>query len=169
MEREKVLVLRYWQLVSHPDETLNRVARFLGIAEDLVTTIPRDNARPFVQPGLRASVLGRVIRAGAATASYAPPDVWRRVSKPFVSLLQHGGPTQRPKLASVQRTALLERLLGRHLALGADPQRVVRGLAVSGRPRLLCRAETERLALINLVDQIEVIKSCEPSGRAASK
>jgi hypothetical protein len=49
-----------------------------------------------------------MIRAGAATASYAPPDVWRRVSKPLVSLLQHGGPTQRPKLASVQRTVLLE-------------------------------------------------------------
>jgi Sulfotransferase family len=111
VERDKVLVLRYWQLVSHPDETLNRVARFLGIAEDQVTTIPPDNARPFVQPGLRASLLGRVIRAGAATASYAPPEVWRRASKSLVSLLQHGGPSQRPKLAAVQRTALLENCL----------------------------------------------------------
>jgi hypothetical protein len=45
-QRNKVLVLRYWQLVSHPDETVNRVARFVGIAEDQVTTIPPDNARP---------------------------------------------------------------------------------------------------------------------------
>jgi hypothetical protein len=107
VERERVFVLRYWQLVSHPDETLNRVARFLGIAEDQVATIPPHNARPFVEPGLRTSVLGRVIRAGATAASYAPPQVWRRASKPLVSLLQHGGRSQRPKLASEQRTELL--------------------------------------------------------------
>jgi hypothetical protein len=106
-ERERVFVLRYWQLVSHPDETLERVARFLGIAKDQVTTIPPDNARPFVEPGLRTSALGRFIRAGATAASYAPPQVWRRASKPLVSLLQHGGHSQRPKLASEQRTELL--------------------------------------------------------------
>jgi hypothetical protein len=105
--RERVFVLRYWQLVSHPDETLDRVARFLGIAEDQVTTIPPDNARPFVEPGLRAAVLGRVIRAGSTVASHAPPQIWRRVSKPLVSLLHHGGRSQRPKLAPEQRTALL--------------------------------------------------------------
>jgi hypothetical protein len=107
VEREQVLVLRYWQLVSHPEETLNRVARFLGIVEDQVTTIPPDNARPLVEPGLRASVLGRAIRAGAEAASYAPPQVWRRASKPLVNLLRRGGPSQRPKLAPEQRTALL--------------------------------------------------------------
>jgi hypothetical protein len=105
--RERVFVLRYWQLVSHPDETLNRVAHFLDIAGDQVTTIPPDNARPFVEPGARALVLGRVIRAGASAARYAPPQVWRRASEPLVSLLQHGGHSQRPKLAPEQRTALL--------------------------------------------------------------
>ena len=66
VERERVLVLRYWQLVSQPVETLNRVARFLGIAEDQISTVPPDNSRPFVRAGLKTSVLGRVIRAGAA-------------------------------------------------------------------------------------------------------
>src|SRR5215211_1015158 len=105
--RERVFVLRYWQLVSHPDETLKRVARFLGIAEDHVSRIPPDNARPFVKPGVRASVLGRVIRGGAAAARYAPPQVWRWASKPLVSLLQHGRPSRRPRLAPDQRMALL--------------------------------------------------------------
>jgi len=68
---------------------------------------PADNARPFVERGLRTSALGRVIRAAAATASHAPPQVWRTASKPLVSLLQHGGPTQGPKLTPEQRTALL--------------------------------------------------------------
>jgi len=48
-----------------------------------------------------------VIRGGASAARYAPPQVWRRASKPLVSLLQHGGHSQRPKLAPEQRTALL--------------------------------------------------------------
>jgi Sulfotransferase family len=107
VERDRVFVLRYWQLVSHPQETLNRVAGFLGIAEYHVATIPPDNARPFVEPGLRTSMLGRVIRAGAAAGSNAPPQVWRRASKPLLNLLRHGGSTQRPKLAPEERTALL--------------------------------------------------------------
>jgi hypothetical protein len=107
VERDRVFVLRYWQLVSHPQETLNRVARFLGIAEDHVTTIPPDNHRPFVEPGLRASMLGRVIRAGAAAGSYALPQAWRWASKPLLSLLRRGGPMQRPKLTAEQRMTLL--------------------------------------------------------------
>jgi len=107
VDRERVFVLRYWQLVSQPKETLNRVARFLGIAQDQVGMIPPDNARPFVEPGVRAAVLGRVIRAGATAGTHFPPDLWRRASKPLVNLLQRGGPTQRPKLASEQRRALL--------------------------------------------------------------
>jgi hypothetical protein len=107
VERERVFVLRYWQLVSHPAETLNRVARFLGIAEDQVATIPPDNARPFVEPGVRASLLGRAIRAAAAAGAYLPPQLWRHASKPLAGLLRRGGPTQRPKLAAEQRTALL--------------------------------------------------------------
>jgi hypothetical protein len=35
-----------WQLVSRPVETLNRVADFLGVDHDQVTTIPPGNARP---------------------------------------------------------------------------------------------------------------------------
>jgi Sulfotransferase family len=107
VERDRVFVLRYWQLVSQPKETLNSVTRFLGIAEDQITVIAPDNARPFVEPGVRASVLGRVIRAGATVGTNLPPEVWRHASKPLVSLLQRGGPTQRPKLTAERRTALL--------------------------------------------------------------
>lgn len=107
MERERILVLRYWQVVSQPNETLNRTARFLGIAEDQIASIPPDNARRFVEPGVRTSVLGRLIRAGAAAGTHLPPHVWRQASKPLVRMLQRGGPIQRPKLAPEQRKALL--------------------------------------------------------------
>src|ERR687897_2534934 len=98
VDRDRVLVLRYWQLVSQPAETLNRVARFLGIAEDLVSAVPPDNSRPFVEPGIRASIIGRVIRAGAAAGTLFPPQIWRRVSKHLVDALQRGGASQQPQL-----------------------------------------------------------------------
>src|SRR5215218_6469844 len=108
VDRDRVLVLRYWHLVSQPTETLHRVARFLGIAENRVSgALPPDNFRPFVEPGLRASLMGRAIRAGAAAGSHVPPQIWRRVSKPLVEALRYGGASQRPKLAIEQRTALL--------------------------------------------------------------
>ena len=107
VERERVLVLRYWQLVSQPVETLNRVARFLGIAEDQISTVPPDNSRPFVRAGLKTSVLGRVIRAGAAAGRLLPPQVWRLASRPLVAALQQGGLQQRPRLAPEQREELL--------------------------------------------------------------
>ena len=49
VDRERVLVLRYFQLVSAPVETLDTVARFLGIDEGLVGTVPPDNSRGFVR------------------------------------------------------------------------------------------------------------------------
>jgi len=108
VERERVLVVRYWQLVSRPVETLNRVTGFLGVASDLIGTVPPDNSRSFVQPGLRTAVISGVIRAGARAGALAPPQMWRRASRPLVAALQHGGPEKRPRLGAEQRSALLD-------------------------------------------------------------
>jgi hypothetical protein len=107
VDRERVLVLRYWQLVSQPTETLNRVTRFLGLPENRIDTVPPDNFRPFVRPGLKTSLLGRAIRAGAAAGQLFPPQVWRQASRPLVAALQQGGLRKRPRLAPEQRAALL--------------------------------------------------------------
>ncbi len=108
VDRDRVLVMRYWQLVSQPTETLNRVARFLGIAEDQIDTVPSDNYRPFVEPGWRTAAIGQAIRTGAAAGQLFPPQVWRHASRPLVAALQYGGRKQRPKLTVEQRTALLD-------------------------------------------------------------
>lgn len=105
--RQQVLVLRYRELVSAPNETLNRVSRFLGIEEDRIETMPPDNSRVFVDHSWRTRILGRVIRTGAATGSLVRPEVWRSASRPLVAALQHGGQEQRPRLTSDQRGALL--------------------------------------------------------------
>ena len=107
VDRDRVLVLRYFQLVSKPVETLDRVARFLGIEEGLVGTVPPDNSRGFVRPGLRTEALSRIIRLGAAAGAYAPPQVWRRASVPLTRALQAGGPDRRPRLTPEQRGELL--------------------------------------------------------------
>ena len=65
------------------------------------------NSRRFVAPGLRTSVIGGAIRAGAAAGRLFPPQVWRRASGPLLVALQFRGPRQRPKLAAEQRSALL--------------------------------------------------------------
>ena len=105
--RERVLVLRYWQLVSKPAETLDRVCRFLGIAEGQVGQVPPDNSRPFVGPGLRTRVIGQAIRTGAAMGQHLPPTVWRQASRPLLAALQFRGARHRPALAPEQRTELL--------------------------------------------------------------
>jgi Sulfotransferase family len=56
VERERILVLRYWQVVSQPNETLNRTARFLGIADSWSR---RSASRSKTGRPLRAEVLRR--------------------------------------------------------------------------------------------------------------
>jgi hypothetical protein len=108
VDRSRVLVLRYRELVAEPGATLDKVCRFLGLAEGQIGSIPPDNSRPYVEPGFRTTVLGRVIRAGAYAGSFVPPQIWRQASKPMVAALHLGGPEQRPKLDPEQRLALLQ-------------------------------------------------------------
>jgi hypothetical protein len=104
--REQVLVLRYRALVDDPRSALNRVCRFLGVAEDLVTDIPSGNSRPFVHPSLRTRVLGPLVRAGAAAGQFLPPQAWRTASRPIVDQLHQRGNPARPRLTPEQGDAL---------------------------------------------------------------
>ena len=106
--RERVLVLRYRQLVSEPLETLNRVCRFLGIEQNRIEGVPPDNSRPFVEDGWRTGVLGGAVRLGAAAGGFARPELWRTASKPLIRALQRGGASRRPQLSPDQRRSLLE-------------------------------------------------------------
>jgi hypothetical protein len=109
--REQVLVLRYRALVDDPHTALNRVARFLGVAEDVVTEIPSGNSRPFVHPSVRTRVLGPVVRAGARVGQFLPPQAWRAASRPLVGQLHQRGNPERPRLTPEQRDALREPFL----------------------------------------------------------
>jgi len=108
---EQVLLVRYRSLVEDPHASLNRVCRFLGIAEDVVTDIPKGNSRPFVHPSLRTQLLGPVVRAGASAGQFLPPKAWRIASRPLVGQLHQRGNPARPRLTPEQGEALRQPFL----------------------------------------------------------
>ncbi len=99
---EQVLVLRYRSLVDDPRTALNRVCRFLGVSEDVVTEIPKGNSKPFVHPSARTKLLGPMVRTGAAVGQFLPPRAWRVASKPLVGQLHQRGNPERPRLTAEQ-------------------------------------------------------------------
>jgi hypothetical protein len=108
--RENVFLLRYRQLVDAPQETLDRVAGFLGVAPGIAHTVAPENVKPYVADTVRYRTLSRVLRAGAAAGAYLPPQAWRRASRPLVAAL-HGGHAPRPRPSVEVRREVLEPLL----------------------------------------------------------
>ena len=108
--RERVLLLRYRQLVDTPTETLDRVSAFLGVEPGVAHTVAPENVKPFVADTPRYRLLARVTRAGAALGAAAPPQVWRQVSRPLIAAM-HAGRTPRPALPVEVRREVLAPLL----------------------------------------------------------
>jgi hypothetical protein len=104
-DASQVHVLRYRELVDDPAGTLTRITRFLGV-EDLAGLPPRENSRPFVRDTPRTRLLARAVRAGAAAGALAPPEYWRRASRPLLWALHRNG-TARPRLTPDQRRIVL--------------------------------------------------------------
>lgn len=106
VDRDRVLLLRYRELVEEPAATLDRVCGFLGVRQGVLDEIPAGNSRPFVVPSLRTRVLGPVVRAGARVGAHFPPQHWRSVSRPLIDQLHGRGDPARPRLTPEQRAAL---------------------------------------------------------------
>lgn len=104
---EQVHVLRYRDLVEAPGPALDRVCSFLGVSTGTVGRPPAENSRPYVAPGRRTAVLARLLRLGAAAGACAPPQIWRRGSRPLLRMLQRGS-ARRPVLAEATRRELVE-------------------------------------------------------------
>lgn len=107
VDRDRVLVVRYRELVDAPGATLDRVCDFIGAEPGRVSQIPTSNARSFVEPGLRTRVIGPVMRAGARLGRRFPPQYWRSASTPLIRVLQSGRPGVRPSLTEAERARLL--------------------------------------------------------------
>lgn len=103
----RLLVIRYRDIVDAPAATVDRACRFLGIREGVIDTIPRDNSRPYVEPGWRSRTLDPMIRAGAWAGQFVRPEIWRSVSAPLIGQLAGSRAAHRPSLTPSQRTRLL--------------------------------------------------------------
>ena len=108
--RSQVLTLRYRTLVEEPHRSVQRVLEFLGAPAAEPRPVPRDNTRPFRPDTARTRAVARLVRAGAAAGSYAPPQVWRTTSRPLLRELHRKG-VHRPELTPDQRRRVLEPLL----------------------------------------------------------
>ena len=129
--REQVHVLRYRELVDTPQESIDAVCAFLGVAPTTAARSSPENVKPFVPASPRNDRLRRAVRAGAWAGSFAPPGVWRRAEAVLLRRL-HAGGRVRPRLDRDSRrqavrlfaddVALLGRLLDRSFAdwLGDD-------------------------------------------------
>src|SRR4051812_22596847 len=104
--REQVLLLRYRQLVDSPQETLDRVCAFLGVAEGQAHAVPPENVKPYVPDGVRYRALARAARTGAALGAFAPPQAWRLAGPPLLAAL-HAGRAKRPPLPVAVRREVL--------------------------------------------------------------
>jgi hypothetical protein len=104
--RDKVLVLRYLSLVEEPAATLDRVVRFLGVDEGVVSEVPARNVGAYVPPTLTSQVLHTAFRAGAELGSHLPPQVWRKASLPLQWIAQRS-PQHRPELQESARAELI--------------------------------------------------------------
>jgi len=105
---ERVLVMRYRELIDDPRAAVDRASAFLGISTGHVGEIPSDNARVYVEPSWRTQVLGPVVRGGAWLGQFAPPQVWRRAAPPLIRRLRGSGETHRPLLTQEQRSSLID-------------------------------------------------------------
>jgi hypothetical protein len=103
---EQVFVLRYRQLIDDTAEILDRICEFLGVRTGVVGTIPGANVKSWVPDTTVTRLLRSGVRAGAAAGAHLPPQVWRRVEKPALAVLQRGR-HRRPPLPPEQRAELL--------------------------------------------------------------
>ena len=111
LPREQVMVLRYRELVDEPVRVLDDVCRFLGVDTGVVTSIPRDNSRPFVKHGPRRVVLSRVMRAGAGAGAFFSPSCGGGPPGRCCGRCTSASRRDRPQLTAIQRQRILAPLL----------------------------------------------------------
>ena len=82
-----MLLLRYRDIRDEPQETLDEVCRFLGVAEGVVHQVPHENVTNNVQDRGLNRILLRLLRLGAAVG-YRFPVAWRDFfSQPLLRVL----------------------------------------------------------------------------------
>jgi hypothetical protein len=112
--RDQVLVLRYHALVDEPAGTLDRVCQFLGVADGMLTEIPRENVTAHPEQTLAHRATSLAMRAGDSLGQRLPGGAATAVttaSHRLERFLQRGSRERQP-LSWEQRQALLPTFTG---------------------------------------------------------
>jgi sulfotransferase family protein len=105
--REQVLLLRYRELKDNPAVTLDRVCSFLGVAEGVLSAIPKENVnRHVVEDNQVNAVLRRLLRTGGQFGHRFPVPLRLAARGPLLTLL-HRKQGTRPVTTPEERAALL--------------------------------------------------------------
>jgi hypothetical protein len=102
----QVKVIRYRDLVDAPQQTLDGVCAFLGVATGVLSPPPDANLGRWAPDGVVNRTLRHAVRGGAAAGSLVHPQVWRTVQRPLLTALQRGS-SPRPRLRNLERAALV--------------------------------------------------------------
>jgi hypothetical protein len=93
-------------LVDRPAETLDRMCRFLGVAEGMVSAIPKENVTAHPDQTLRHHAMSRAVRIASAAGKFLPGTSGTVLTDPFERMLQRSAPPRKP-LTWEEREALL--------------------------------------------------------------
>ena len=104
--RDQVLICRYRDLVDSPARTLDRICRFLEVADGLIANVPRENVTAHPRATVGHGALSRVVRVGAAAGRLLPGTASTLVASPLERMLQRKANNRQP-LTWQQRRALL--------------------------------------------------------------
>jgi len=139
---DRVLLLRYHDLVDNPAGTLDRICAFLGVRQGLITEVPRENVTAHPDQTWRHQYLSKVLRIGSAITTRLPGHPAKELVDRLESRLQRGARPRRP-LTWQQRQALipyfeadvrlLEDLTGQDFSSWLRPREYSGGL-VGSRP-----------------------------------
>jgi len=106
--REQVLVLRYRLLVDEPAQTLDRICAFLGVAQGVLTEIPRQNVTSHPESTLGHRAVSLAQRAGSAVGTRIPGVKAATLTAPLERFLQRHSRERQP-LSWEQRQDLIPR------------------------------------------------------------
>lgn len=86
--REQVLLLKYRDLRDAPVDTLDRVARFLGVEPGLLDAVPSENVSPYVADNGLNTVLRGLLRFGGRHGQHVPVALRPVARGPLLTALQ---------------------------------------------------------------------------------
>jgi hypothetical protein len=94
--RERVLVVRYLNLVDDPAGALDRICTFLGVEPGILTAMPRENVTAHPEATIRHQTLARVLRVAAAAGRFLPGKAGTSVKDSLEHRLQRSAPPRQP-------------------------------------------------------------------------